>query len=81
MTSLAEIESVIVILENPPEVFGVKAQKTPRWTAMFQFYEQHRLRRNIAANACKCLTISAKVTLTFPLRRTNGDPCIYFLFS
>lgn len=52
-----------------------------RWTAMCQFYEQHWLRRSIAANAHKCLSFTAKATLTLPLRGTNGDPCIYLLFS
>lgn len=34
MTSLTEIESVIVVLENPLELFGVEAQKALRCSTL-----------------------------------------------
>lgn len=44
MTSLAEIESVIVMLGNPLEVLGVKAQRALKWTAtLFWLCEQRWL--------------------------------------
>lgn len=36
MTSLTEVESVIVVLGNPLEVLQVKAQKALKWTVLFE---------------------------------------------
>ncbi len=77
VTSFTEIASLIAMLRNPLEVFGVKAQKAPRLLCS-SFMSSTDWEEMLPANARKCLTVSAKVTLIFSLRRTNGDPCIYF---